>query len=363
MIKVIHLISSLQRGGRERQLATINKYTNKFNYPTKIIVFNRSKNNYIAEYKIAYKDLYYLKSKNTIKRLFEITKIYNEFKPDIIYAWGGFEATFGLSISPFINAKFINGSIRHGIVLFRRKHIWRLILLHLSKFVVANSYAGLKANHLKKGYVLYNGTDGSFQKNIPSENRLEMIYKIFPNYKNELILISVANLVPYKDYFTILEALKKLSDKGYRFYYLIIGEGLIKRVITDKIEKFILKDNINLLGRINDVQNYLQIADIFIHSSLGEGCSNAILEAMAAGLPIIASDTGGTSEIVTENNGFLFEYKNAEQLESRIKKLLDDPHLRLEMGHQSAKFARENFTVDVMMRNYYNILKEVFKKR
>jgi glycosyltransferase involved in cell wall biosynthesis len=135
----------------------------------------------------------------------------------------------------------------------------------------------------------------------------------------------------------------------------------MKEELLNFIKDQDMEKEIFILGRITDVEKYLSQADIFIHSSKGEGCSNAILEAMFAGLPIIASNTGGTPEIVSAENGLLFEYKDVKQLESQVKKLIDDPELRQDMGRQSAKFAKENFTVEPMMQNYYHILDQVYQ--
>ena len=351
---VYHIISSLNRGGRERQLAGILKS----DYPgivSKAIVFNKTENSYADEYKLT-DQVIYLKSKNTFGRLIEIISIVKSEKPNILWSWGGFEATFSLLVAFLTGVKHINGSIRHGIVLYNRKQLWRMLILHLSKYKVANSKAGLKANKLKRGYVLYNGIDNKFDTYLQSKKNPDQ------QTENTVNLISVANLVPYKDYFTIIECLSNLKLKGYNFYYYIIGDGPMKMEVMNFIKSKNLENEIIILGRITDVEKYLMKADIFIHSSKGEGCSNAILEAMFAGLPVIASNTGGTPEIINEENGLLFKYKNTDQLEQQLIKLIDDPGLRQAMAQQSAKIASENFTLDAMMRNYYNILDQVYQR-
>ena len=351
-IKVLHIITSLRRGGRERQLAGILKDENQ-HYSNKAIVFNKNMNSYEKEYELTGK-LIYLKSRNPIVRIVDIYRVLRTEKPNIIWTWGGFEATFGLILSALTRVKHINGSIRHGIVLHNRKQLWRKFILHLSKYIVANSKAGLKANKLKRGFVLYNGIDHKFDTYKQSTI-------LNPDKKTEPLVsfISVANLVPYKDYFTIIKSLANRKKQGYVFIYNIVGDGPMKNEILNFIKDHDLEKEITILGRIEDVEKHLTQSDIFIHSSKGEGCSNAILEAMFAGLPVIASNPGGTPEIVSKENGLLFEYKNADQLELQLKKLIDDPDLRREMGRQSAKIARENFTAEVMIKNYYNILKEV----
>lgn len=357
-MKVLHVISSLARGGRERQLATIYKHEDLNLYSTKILVFNQIKDNYINEYDIKNHDIFYLNSNKTLTRLKEITKIFREYNPDIIYAWGGFEFSFCFPASLFVKGKLINGSIRHGKVLFNSKQVWRLFLLHLSRYIVANSRAGLKANFLSRGYVLYNGVDEKFIKQINTKKNKGSV-KLSGTNNDELIIVSVANLVPYKDYQTIINALHRAKEKGRKFHYFILGDGPMKTIIMSQINDLGLTEEIEIIGRTSDVVGYLQSSDIFIHSSKGEGCSNAILEAMASGLPIIASDTGGTKEITGNRNGRLFEYQDVDQLTQALDELLSDADLRKNYGNASLENINQDYTITKMMSAYHQILNEI----
>jgi len=224
---------------------------------------------------------------------------------------------------------------------------------------VANSFAGLRANNLRRGKVLYNGVDPRFiGKLSEAEKKKKRIILVGLDSETPL-LISVANLVPYKDYFSILKALKVLKEKGLQFQYIILGDGPLRNEIKDTIRQYDLSENIILLGNVQNVHDFLKVADIFIHSSKGEGCSNAILEAMAAGLPILATDTGGTSEIVSEKNGFLFKYRNLLELIRLIKICLSDRDLCRRMGDESLLIIERRFAVAEMMKNYYKIIEEL----
>jgi len=354
-VKIIHFISSLRRGGRERQLATIVSNTDFKNYPTEIIYLNESAEDYIGECNLA--DLVTkIKSRNFFLRLLELKKAINARKPDIIFTWGILESIFIILLKPFHNFRFINGSIRHGIRAIKLSHYLRTMILHLSKNIVSNSYSGLKANNLKRGKVLYNGIDEKFIGTISQKQKDEKRKELFGIDKEKPLLISVANLVPYKDYFSVLTALTILKDEGYSFYYLILGDGPLRKQITNTIQNYKLYDHVKIVGNVENVSVYLKISDIFIHSSKGEGCSNAILEAMAAGLPIIAADTGGTHEIVSPKNGFLFEYKNTFQLSDYIKSCIVNKKNRINLGENSLKIIEEKYTVNEMMNNYYIII-------
>ena len=358
-MKVVHIISSLSRGGRERQLATIYKYSEKRKVDMKIACFNRTDNSYIGEYNMG-GDVIFLNAQTNFGRFFELRRIVKAQQISIVWTWGSIESTLGILLSLFGRVKHINGSVRHGIVLSNFSHTWRKMMLHLSRNIVSNSLAGLQANSLKRGYVMYNGLDKQFI--LPHEADLKETKKKLGIGDNTICLLSVANLVPYKDYKTILRALYQVKQSGTSFHYFIIGEGPDRLSIESLIKEINLTNDVTLLGRQSDVKHFLQFADIFIHSSRGEGCSNAILEAMAAGLPVVASDTGGTSEIIDDTVGRLFEYKNAVQLTLRLNELIQSAEIRKTLCLNSVAKVKFAFSIERMMHDYYSILESVNKQ-
>jgi glycosyltransferase involved in cell wall biosynthesis len=276
-------------------------------------------------------------------------------KPDIVHTWGNLESVVALILKPLHRYTLLNGSVRHGIRSVKMWHYIRTLMLHMSGNVLSNSYAGLRANKLKKGYVLYNGLDDQLIGRLNDVQKHEQRKRIL-GINNQTVLISVANLIPYKDYYSILRALKRIKEEGYSFIYIILGDGPLKEDIERKIAEYELLQHVRIPGHVTNVSDYLRISDIFIHSSKGEGCSNAILEAMAAGLPVIASRTGGTEEIVSTENGFLFEYKDSDQIYEYLVQCLHDTDKRQKMGEASYNIVMNKFTVATMIRNYENII-------
>jgi glycosyltransferase involved in cell wall biosynthesis len=355
-INIIHLISSFGRGGRERQLATIYKHTDKTRISTTIICINKARITYIDEYDMS-DDILFISSVNPIDRFIEIRRIVKTLNADLIWSWGTIEASLSILISLTTRIKHINGSIRHGVVNFNKHQIGRLLILHLSKNIVANSDAGLRANKLNRGLVLYNGIDNDFF--IEPTNDPLLILNEFGISRDIVLLSSVANLVPYKDYFSILKALSIIKAKGILFNYIAIGEGSERKKIEDLVLSLDLSKEVFFPGRRVDIKNMLHASDIFIHSSFGEGCSNAILEAMAAGLPVIASDTGGTREVVDNRIGRLFDYQNVQQLANALSLLIENKSLRKEMAENAKNKAINDFSTEKMMTNYYNIIEAI----
>jgi glycosyltransferase involved in cell wall biosynthesis len=361
MAKVIHFITSLSRGGKERQLSTIVANTNFDKHPTSILYLYESKKTYINEYNLS-NHSYRVEGKGYFRILINIHKFIKKEKPDIVFTWGNIESVLILLLNPFHRFKFINGSVRHGIRSKKISHFFRTLILHLSPFVVANSLAGLKANNLKRGMVLYNGISPKFIGKYNDNEKTARRETLIPITLGKFLFISVANMVPYKDYFSVLKALKELKNNDYNFYYLILGDGPLRSAIEKEIIHHGLEKNITILGNLENVNEYLRISDVFIHSSKGEGCSNAILEAMAAGLPVVATNTGGTSEILTQQNGLLFEYKNYTQLKKCLLVFIADDHTRKLAGQNSLRLIEKKYTIDRLINDYYNILNRVAEK-
>ncbi|MDD3534860.1 MAG: glycosyltransferase [Candidatus Cloacimonetes bacterium] len=353
---ILHIISSMRRGGRERQLAVIAKHC--IGMENRILYYNESPGGYIEQYGLQSK-AYHCAERSLKKRILATAKRAKEMNADVIVSWGNMESVIAMFVSVITGIPFVNFSIRHGIRSKQFSHYFRTLILHLSKYIVANSHAGLKANNLKRGYVLYNGIEAI---EIQPEHSLAAKEAMsIPTDDPAAILISVANLVPYKDYYTVFAALNTLKKEGFPFRYYIIGEGPLRADYERYLKRHQLDDCVFLLGRIVHPHAFLAHADVFIHSSKGEGCSNAILEAMYMGLPIVTSDTGGTAEIV-EDNALLFPYKDAQALQQELRKLLTNSDLRQKMGQSSKSICTERFSLERMLTDYHKILTQILKK-
>ncbi len=356
-IKILHIISSLGRGGRERQLSVMVHYPIP-EFEQFIVTFYDIKNSYAEEYNLT--NLIFL-PKNKIKRFIELFKIAKKNKINIIYAWGNGEALYGIPIAWLLNIKFVNGSIRHGITLNKFSHRFRSIVLRRNKYIIGNSEAGFKANKInvdsKKHFVLYNGIEDKFFININNSNRNTFLLNKKLN-DDMVILISVANFIPYKDYFTTLQCLRKLKDDGIKFHYIAIGKGKMEEEIKLKIKELILEEYISIYSNNPNIAELLSVADIMIHSSLGEGCSNAILEAKAAGVLVVASNTGGTKEIVGKED-YLFEYKDVIDLEMKLKEAIKVVKEKSVNKTLIQNQTRDLFSVKKMQENYNRIIRTI----
>lgn len=180
-----------------------------------------------------------------------------------------------------------------------------------------------------------------------------------------VVLGTVGRLVAVKDQQLLIKAMHKLlceqPELRARLRLLMVGAGPEHGPLTALIDKLALSKLVWLAGDREDIPELLRCMDIFVLPSLGEGISNTVLEAMATGLPVIASAVGGNPELVEDQlNGLLFPAGDANALTRAIATLADSPALRHAMGRAAESHIRRRFnwqrTVDSYLAVYDALL-------
>jgi len=227
------------------------------------------------------------------------------------------------------------------------KLIWKK-----SGAVVSNSEGlrelALKSNPKQPIEIICNGIDT--EKFKPGE----------PNREKFIITLGGTRVTARKGIIYLIEAVHMLSQKYPNVFLRVIGEGDEKNNLEKMSRKLEIGKKAEFLGRINneEIPPYYQEASVFVLPSLNEGMSNAMLEALASGLPIIATDTGGTEEIVKDGeNGFVIKMKDSQDIADKIEILIKDENLRRKMGENSRKRA-ESMSWENVAKKYYNLYKK-----
>ncbi|HMN60224.1 MAG TPA: glycosyltransferase [Anaerolinea sp.] len=148
-------------------------------------------------------------------------------------------------------------------------------------------------------------------------------------------ILNTGSLVWVKGYEYALSSIRLLVDSGVDAEFHIIGDGPERQRILYTIQDLGLEDRVALLGKLppTQVRDHLQQADVFMLSSLSEGISNAVLEAMACGLPVVTTDCGGMREAVTDGvEGFVVPVRDPDAMANALLKLALNPSLREQMG-------------------------------
>ncbi|HLO13696.1 MAG TPA: glycosyltransferase [Anaerolineales bacterium] len=166
---------------------------------------------------------------------------------------------------------------------------------------------------------------------------------------------SVARLAPPKAHLQILEAAKQVVQKDSSVRFVFVGDGPLRAAVEARIHELDLDHHIILAGPRTDVNLLYPAFDVFILPSIREGFPLALVEAMASGLPVIASDLGGIAEAMGEETGTRIPPGDSNSLATAISRLKCDPVLRNEFSRRARLRAVECFSLPVILGKYLNV--------
>ena len=181
----------------------------------------------------------------------------------------------------------------------------------------------------------------------------------------DFVISAVGALEQRKGHLYLIEAIGALAAPAAssKVKCFIVGQGAIHRVLQGEIAVSRSLERIKLLGRVDDPREILWASDLFAMPSLKEGLGVAALEAMASGLPVIASDVGGLREVVEDGrSGIVVPPANARAIASAIERLADSAELRSQMGAAARVRVVENYSIETMAARTLALYRECVRK-
>jgi glycosyltransferase involved in cell wall biosynthesis len=212
--------------------------------------------------------------------------------------------------------------------------------------------------HGEKIEVIYNGLDLTPYQN--STNGEALRNKL--GFDDHISLIGmIANFnFEIKGHRYFLEAAKTVLEKIPGVEFLLVGDGPLRNHYEKLTHELGVEKKIHFLGERNDVPVILSNLSISVLSSTSEGLSNVILESMAAGKPVIATNVGGSREIVVDGvTGYLVPPADSQAMAKAITELLQDPDKAITMGAAGKKRVGEKFSIKAMVESYENLYKSL----
>lgn len=181
-----------------------------------------------------------------------------------------------------------------------------------------------------------------------------------PGRPGRVSAVMVARFAPPKDHTTLLAAVSRIEDLDM----VLVGDGPQRAAVEREVAQRGLTGRVQVLGSLPDVAPVLAQAHVFVLCSRWEGLPLTILEAMRAGLPVVASDVGGIREAVVEGQtGFLVPTGNVEALERRLRTLVANPELRQKLGTAGRRRYEEAFRLERMVAETLAVYRGVLKRR
>ena len=177
---------------------------------------------------------------------------------------------------------------------------------------------------------------------------------------HSVVFAVVANLRPEKGHLTFIRAAKMAASVCPEARFVLVGDGPMRQKIEDSIRTLGLCEKVHLLGAVTNVSLALQSVDVVVSSSDTEGFPNAVLDGMAAAKPIVATDAGGTRELVAEGStGYLVPVGDVDQLAGRMIALCQSPATRTSMGEKARSIVEQSFTVEIMARRFESLYEKL----
>jgi sugar transferase (PEP-CTERM/EpsH1 system associated) len=309
---------------------------------------------------------------NSKAQVASLSRLIHEIKPDIVHSrnWSAIE---GVIAGRLIRTRAIVHS-EHGLdSVSIEKEPWRRIVFRRLAFELADRVVcvshQLRGIHSRRtGFpqhkmtVIHNGVDT--KRYYPNPAIRTQIREELKIPENDFCIGCVGNLTPVKDYMTVFNAIEKVAKVCTDWRLVIIGKGpelpKLQHWLSTHAE---LRSRVAFLGLSERVPEMLNAMDMYVLSSITEGISNSLLEAMATSLPVTVTCTGGNPEVVVESHGLLFPVGDFSTLAEHILLLRSRTDLRSKFGNSALKRVREFFSLDTMARRYEEVYESVHRLR
>lgn len=354
--RIILLINSLSAGGAEKQSLYISSILNNFHDVVLIIFSAKCNNSYYDYIKRKKLKVLFLKGNIIIKSL-ALLKIIKKLKTEIILSFL-YNNNIVASITGLISrTPYIFGGFRGsmGYPTFKT-FLLKVLYEYALDGIITNSYAG-RQTLIKKGF--------DHKRLIVIQNAIDIRKKvtIFNKKDSNLFkIISIGRFDILKDYETALKAIEYLliiSPEIINLEYRIIGYG--NKIIRSQLERTIneknLNNNVKIINNPESLDMYYSAADVFISTSIFEGFSNVIMEAMSFKLPVIATNVGDNAYLVeNKKTGFILNVKNYKNIAEKLLFLFKNKNYRIKMGQKGFEKINNEYSIKSMEIKYLRLI-------
>lgn len=373
-MKIIHVIPSLDKGGAERLAADICKeLSQREGVKVKLVTF-RKDNAYSGSLKgmdVETVPAFVIPS-ITSKTRADVSRwmtLLDEFKPDIIHS------------HLFESEMVTRYELRREPVYVTHCHD---NMAQLKKFSIQTVLSKKALTNFYERQIMlkrYRACDNHFL--CISNNNYRYITSVLPpslrrnahlfhnaiHYKKFSVansersiapvrMVNTGSFIPLKNQILLVEVLKELKARGIPATVSFLGDGPTKEMVQRKVVEYGLTDHVTFAGNVEQVENYLREANLYVHTSYSEAFGLVLVEAMAAGLPVITLDGGGNRDLIQEGkNGYLLDKQDAALFADKIATLMSNEPLYRTMTRNAAEFAK-----GFNMPNYVDRLLDLYRQ-
>jgi len=356
--KILHLITGLEIGGAETMLLKLLPQTSdSIDHHVCSIIGVGPIGDQLSASGISVHHLD-LTHNLDLSVIFRFKKLMQDIKPDVLITYLPHADLLGRFVGKAVGTPTIVGSIR--VRLTRSKYLPFFIIdgltsplvnhYHFNSQTIANLHQRLLLVSSKKITVIPNTIDVSkYDINIDIERKKSDLN--IPS--DRLIIGCIARLRKQKGHPYLITAFKKIITRHPQALLVLAGDGEEKSSVLDTINKLNLRDNVIMLGNRHDIPEILQLFDIFAFTTLYEGMSNSIMEAMAARRPIVTTDIPENCELIDHGqSGLLVPARDVNATAHALNTLIEQPSKRHLLGQRAHQSVINNFSLEAVVPRY-----------
>ena len=282
-------------------------------------------------------------------KIIELRKILIENHIDTVFNYLTFCDVIGAFIEKTSGVKHIYNGIRNSKLPKIKCIAEKLSHNYIATATIYNCYSGAET-FFEKGF---NGN-----KNIVIPNCFSPISDFISRIDCTIkTIITVGRFVEQKDYLTALKVITELNKVRNDFKFIIVGYGELESQIRKWVKEFHIANVVDIRINPNNIPELLRDADIYLSTSLFEGTSNSIMEAMNYSLPVVATNVGDNSYLIEQDkSGFLTSIGDVEGITQFVSSLLDNHIMRVEFGKYANVKLRNEYTKEIFVSNYVKLL-------
>jgi sugar transferase (PEP-CTERM/EpsH1 system associated) len=373
-IRVLHVLNRLDRGGTELAVIKLMKGLHQESFEHRLVAI-RGSDPTILGMPVGPDELLHAGTKNTGLHfpLFQLAKLMRAYRPDVVHSrnWGAIEAIPAARLAQVPVAIHSEHGYELDMLggLPLRRRAFRRAVYGMADIVFAVTEE-LRNYHARQAWlpperirVIYNGVDT--ERFFPRPDKRPVLRTQLNLSEGQFVIGTVGRMVPIKDHPTLLRAMELVVNRGINAHALLVGSGpelgRIQQLVAGSTK---LKGRVTFLGDSDAVPGLLNAMDVFALPSISEGMANTLLEAMAAGLPVIATGVGGNLEVIEKHvSGWLFPPGDAEALAALLILVANREDLRQRYGVAARQRVMRNFSLRSMLDSYRHLYLEMATNR
>jgi glycosyltransferase involved in cell wall biosynthesis len=343
--RILYLIGHLHTGGQERQLYYLLRAMDRERYKPAVAIWRHSEGDvHVPQIKALGVPLYsFSKEASGVEKLQALRQLVRQLRPEVVHSYS-FYTNFAAQWATFRTEALASGSIRsdfswakkqEGPLLGRLSGRW-------PRDQICNSVSAAEAAQQSRGpfvpkrlNVVRNGLD------------LNRFHSVPLAAKASLNVLGVGYLLPVKRWDLALFAAQELRNRGLDCRMRIAGDGPLAKALEHQARGLGIADRLELMGHVDDIPGLLADSAFLVHTAESEGCPNAVMEAMACGRAVVATEAGDVPRLVEDGKtGYVVRRGNSAELAERMAELITDRNLCRRMGEAGRSKAEREFNLD-----------------